>query len=266
MQSPSEDRPDADRRSPSAPAEPRGEGGLVEKRLRFVERMRLRKPTTFDVRFAGLEPAGSGPPNRHGLPRLPPGQHATRTWPVLDLGVQPAIERGAWRLEVTGLVEVPLLLDFEGLLALPQTEQECDFHCVTTWSLFDARFAGVRFVDLMERAVPREEARFVSVTAYDVDPGSGEAYTTNLPLERALDPDVLLVHTFDGAPLPREHGGPVRMVTPRLYAWKGAKWVRRIELLAQDRPGFWERRGYSNSAEPWFEDRFSGAQPPPGYP
>ncbi len=266
MQSPSEDRPDADRRSPSAPAEPRGEGGLVEKRLRFVERMRLRKPGSFDVRFAGLEPAGSGPPNRHGLPRLPPGQHATRAWPVLDLGVQPAIERGAWRLEVTGLVEVPLLLDFEGLLALPQTEQECDFHCVTTWSLFDARFAGVRFVDLMERAVPREEARFVSVTAYDVDPGSGEAYTTNLPLERALDPDVLLVHTFDGAPLPREHGGPVRMVTPRLYAWKGAKWVRRIELLAQDRPGFWERRGYSNSAEPWFEDRFSGAQPPPGYP
>lgn len=239
---------------------------LVAKRLQYIERMRRRRPSVFDVRFAGREPAGSGPPNRHGLPRLPPGQHETRAWPVLDLGVHPDISRAEWRLEVEGLVEEPLALDFEALMALPQVELEADFHCVTTWSLLDARFGGVRFSDLMERVVPAPEARFVLVTAYDVDPGSGEAYTTNLPLERALDPDVLLVHTYDGEPLPREHGGPVRMVTPRLYAWKGAKWVRRIELLAEDRLGFWELRGYSNTAEPWFEDRYSGKEKPPTYP
>lgn len=250
---------------PSAAEEPHG-SDLVAKRLRFVERMRARKPGAFDVRFAGREPGGSGPPNRHGLPQLPPGQHAARAWPVLDLGVHPRIERADWRLEVTGLVEEPLCLDFAALLALPQTEQECDFHCVTTWSVLGARFAGVRFVDLMERALPRPEARFVFVSGADVDPASGEEYTTNLPLERALDPDVLLVHSYEGAPLPREHGGPVRLVTPRLYAWKGAKWLARIELCSTDRPGFWERRGYSNSAEPWFEDRFSGSAPPPGFP
>lgn len=238
---------------------------LVAKRLRFVERMRRRMPAAFDARFEGREPAGSGPPNRHGLPRLPPGQHEARTWPVLDLGVHPRIERDRWRLEVGGLVEAPLSLSFADLLALPQVEAQSDFHCVTTWSLFDARFAGVRFVDLAERVVPSPGARFVFVTAHDVDPASGEPYTTNLPLERALDPDVLLVHSFEGLPLPREHGGPVRMVTPRLYAWKGAKWLRSIEFLAEERLGFWERRGYSNSAEPWFEDRFSGPEAPPGF-
>src|SRR5690606_20720820 len=124
------------------------------------------------------------------------------------------------------------------LMELPQVEPESDFHCVTTWSFLDARFGGVRFRDLMERVVPRPEARFVLATGYDRDPSSGEPYTTNFALERALDPDVLLVHTFAGAPLPREHGGPVRMVTPRLYAWKGAKWLRRIELFADEQLGF----------------------------
>lgn len=233
---------------------------LVAKRLRYIERMRRLRPEVFDAAGAGTAAAGSGPPNRHGMPKLPPGQREVPGWPVLDLGVQPDIPREAWRLEVTGLVEQPLEIDFEGLLALPQVEEESDFHCVTTWSRMDLRFGGVRLRDLMERCIPSERARYVLVTGYDVEPLSGEPYTTNLPLEKALSPDVLLVHTVDGKPLPREHGGPVRMVTPRLYAWKGAKWVRRIELLEQERLGFWERRGYSNSAEPWLEDRYSGGR------
>jgi DMSO/TMAO reductase YedYZ molybdopterin-dependent catalytic subunit len=229
---------------------------LVERRLRYIERMKEARPGTVDVRFDGRAPAGSGPANRHGMPALPPGQHAVRNWPVLDLGDAPAVERADWRLSIGGLVANPLELGFDDLLALPQTDDVSDFHCVTTWSRFDNRWRGVRFRDLAELVVPDERARFVTTTGYDVLPGSDVPYTTNLPLERAVEDDVLLVHTWEGEPLPREHGGPVRMITPKLYAWKGAKWIRRIEFLAEDRPGFWEVRGYSNTAEPWFEDRY----------
>ena len=190
------------------------------------------------------------------MPRLPVGQREVRNWPVLDLGHQPLVGRSEWRLEVTGLVENPLVLDWDAFLALPQVDDESDFHCVTTWSRMDNRWRGVRLRDLAALARPTEEARFLFCTGHDRDPGSGESYTTNLPLDRALDPDVLLVHTWEGQPLPREHGGPVRMITPRLYAWKGTKWIKRIEFLAQDRPGFWEERGYSDSAEPWLDDRY----------
>jgi DMSO/TMAO reductase YedYZ molybdopterin-dependent catalytic subunit len=132
-----------------------------------------------------------------------------------------------------------------------------DFHCVTTWSRFDNHWRGVRMRDVAQLAVPAEDARFVLFTGYDTYPGTDVPYTTNLPLARATEDDVMLVHTWEGQPLPREHGGPVRVITPKLYAWKGTKWVRRIEFLTHDQPGFWELRGYSNSAEPWFEDRFS---------
>jgi DMSO/TMAO reductase YedYZ molybdopterin-dependent catalytic subunit len=111
--------------------------------------------------------------------------------------------------------------------------------------------------DIAERVVPAEDARFVLFSGYDVEPGTDVPYTTNLPLARAIDPDVLLVHTWEGQPLPREHGGPVRVITPRLYAWKGTKWVRKIEFLSNDQRGFWELRGYSNTAEPWVNDRYS---------
>lgn len=230
---------------------------IVERRQRYIERMRRAKPGTVDVRFEGREPQGSGPSNRHGMPQLPPGQHAVKNWPVLDLGDLPDVSTADWRLELTGLVENPLTLDWDAFLALPQVEDTSDFHCVTTWSRFDNRWRGVRFRDLAELAVPRDEARFVLTTGYDVLPGSDVPYTTNLPLARAVEDDVLLVHTWEGQPLPREHGGPCRMITPKLYAWKGAKWIRRIEFAAEDRPGFWEVRGYSNSAEPWFDDRYS---------
>ncbi len=233
-----------------------GEESLVEKRRRYVERMIAAKKGV-DVRFEGAEPRGSGPPNAHGMPSLPVGQRKVENWPVLDLGVLPEISTDQWRLEVTGLVENTVTLDWEALQALPRTEDVSDFHCVTTWSRLECRWVGVRFRDLAELVVPKDAARFVLATGADRDPESRELYTTNLPLERALEPDVLLVHTFEGEPLPPEHGGPVRMITPRLYAWKGAKWIQRIELLAEDQLGFWERRGYSNTAEPWFDDRYS---------
>ena len=238
------------------------DGPLVEKRKRFLERHRAR------LAAQGPPPPGpqlgSGPPNRHGSPQVPVGQRVVPNWPVLDLGVHPEVKAEDWRLEVCGLVEEPYELDFAGLLAMPQVEMQSDFHCVTTWSLLDSTWRGVRFQDLALRARPTAEARFVLCTGYDHDPGSGEAYTTNLALADVLQPledqdahDVLLVHGWNGAPLPREHGGPVRMITPRLYAWKGTKWLRRIEFLAEDRLGFWERRGYSNTARPWANDRYS---------
>lgn len=234
---------------------PDSERTLVERRLaslaRRVEELRERGELPRND-----EPQGSGPTNRHGMPRLPVGQREVRNWPVLDLGHQPLVGRAEWRLEVCGLVEAPLVLDWDALLALPQVDDTSDFHCVTTWSRMDNHWRGVRLRDLAALVRPTEDARFLFCTGYDRDPGSGESYTTNLPLDRALDPDVLLVHTWEGQPLAREHGGPVRMITPRLYAWKGTKWIKRIEFVGVDRPGFWETRGYSDSAEPWLDDRY----------
>ena len=193
---------------------------------------------------------GSGPPNRHGLPKLPPGQHVTDRWPVLDPGRQPRVSLADFRLTVDGAVEEPVTLGWSDLLALPQVERAGDFHCVTSWSKMDLRFKGVQLATLLSLARPLPQATHVMTHADD-------GYTTNLPLREALEDDVLLAHTVDGAPLPVEHGGPVRIVTPQLYAWKGAKWIRRIEVLTQDRPGFWEERGYSNTAQPWRDDRYS---------
>jgi DMSO/TMAO reductase YedYZ molybdopterin-dependent catalytic subunit len=191
------------------------------------------------------------------MPKLPIGQRQVPNWPVLDLGDQPLVDTSEWQLAIDGLVEVPTTLDWKAFMALPQVDDTSDFHCVTTWSRMDNHWRGVRFVDLMAIAQPKPSAKFVFVTAYDQDYGSGEHYTTNLSLEDAMEPDVMLVHTWDGRPLPREHGGPVRMITPQLYAWKGAKWIRRITLMDTNKRGFWERRGYSNTAVPWFNDRYS---------
>ena len=229
---------------------------LVEKRLRYIERQRALRAATPDL-FAHAQPSGTGDPNRHGMPKLPVGQREVANWPVLDLGDLPDVSRDDWRLEIGGLCENPVTLDWDAFMALPQAEDVSDFHCVTTWSRMDNRWSGVRFQTLAELAIPAPEAAYVLCTGYDCMPGTRIPYTVNLPLARAIEADVLLVHTWEGAPLPREHGGPCRMITPKLYAWKGAKWIRRIEFLADDQPGFWETRGYSNSAEPWFEDRYS---------
>lgn len=218
-------------------------------------RMKLRERFLRDVQatpsLADDRPMGSGPPNRHGMPRLPPGQVETRKWPVLDLGGRPDVTHDRWRLRVYGAVATPLVLrwsDFMGFF--DHVDDTSDFHCVTTWSRMDMPWRGVRLADVIAAAEPLDTARFVMCHAYD-------GYTTNLPLAEALKPDVLLVHSFDGRPLEAEHGGPCRVVTPQLYAWKGAKWISRLELLSDDRKGFWEERGYSNSAYPWRDDRYS---------
>lgn len=182
--------------------------------------------------------------------RLPPGQRLVQDWPVLDLGVQPDVSKEKWRLRLEGLVEAPLRLGWDEFMALPQAEGTNDIHCVTQWSRYDNRWRGVRASALMELARPKPAARFVSFTSYD-------GYTTNVPLAEFARDEVLLAHSWEGAPLTRQHGGPVRVVIPRLYFWKSPKWVTRIELLGADRPGFWEVRGYHNEADPWKEERYS---------
>lgn len=228
---------------PGLPADP----NILNARLKRLARHRARSAQTPSL--ADPRPQGSGPLNRHGMPRLPVGQTDVDKWPVLDMGVQPALPPTGWRLVVDGSVARPLVLDLAALRSLPQIEDVSDFHCVTTWSKMDLRWLGVRVATLLALAEPLDSATHVMCHGYD-------GYTTNLPLEEVLKDDVLVAHTVEGAPLSHEHGGPVRMVTPQLYAWKGAKWLSRIEVLAGDQPGFWEQRGYSNTAYPWRDDRF----------
>ncbi len=182
--------------------------------------------------------------------RLPPGQKLTTGFPVLDLGIRPEVSLKEWTLEIGGLVEKPAKLDWAAFHALPQVEDVSDFHCVTTWSKFDCRWGGVALTTLYELVQPRPEARFVYFTSYD-------GYSTNVSIERCLDDDTLVATSFGGAPLPREHGGHARVIIPKLYAWKGAKFIKAITFLAEDKLGFWEVRGYSNTADPWTEDRYA---------
>jgi DMSO/TMAO reductase YedYZ molybdopterin-dependent catalytic subunit len=233
---------------------------LVERRLRYIRRQIELDAHAVNVNVQSARPEGSGPPNRHGMPKLPVGQHSVKNWPVLDLGDLPNVPLEKWRLEVGGLVENPVTLSWDDFLALPQADDVSDFHCVTTWTRYDNHWRGVRFKTIAELVVPRDEAQFVLCTGADHMPGTSIPYTTNLPLARAVEDDVLLVHTWEGRPLPREHGGPCRLITPKLYAWKGAKWIRRIDFLAEDHKGFWEVRGYSNTAEPWLDDRYAEDQ------
>lgn len=181
--------------------------------------------------------------------RLPPGQNLVEKWPVLDLGVQPFIAPADWRLTVDGLVERPLVWDWAAFRAEPQVTSRSDVHCVTTWSLYDNDWQGVAARHLLDLVRPRPEARFIVCHAYD-------DYTTNLPLAYFDDEEALLAHSWRGAPLEREHGGPVRAVVPKLYFWKSAKWLKRIEFLAEDRSGFWEVRGYHDRGDPWQEERY----------
>ena len=222
---------------------------IIDARLRLRERFLDKMQQTPGI--ANERPLGSGPPNRHGMPKLPVGQTPTAPgkWPVLDLGHSPRITLAEWRLQVDGECRHPLVLDWQALMDLEQVKLDADFHCVTGWSKLDIAWKGVRLSTVIALADPTEAARFVIFHGYD-------NYTTNLPLEEALKDDVLLAHTAEGLPLPREHGGPVRVITPQLYAWKGAKWIRRLELTVLDRPGLWETNGYSNTAHPWRNDRY----------
>ena len=181
--------------------------------------------------------------------RLPPGQRLVTDFPVLDLGVQPEVKLDRWRLRVEGLVGNRLALDWGAFQALPQREWKNDIHCVTAWSRYDNIWHGVAARELLALAQPLPEARFIVFHSYD-------GYTTNVPLEVFAAEDALVAHSWNNAPLERIHGGPARIVIPRYYFWKSAKWVTRIELRAEDQPGFWEVRGYHNNADPWLEERY----------
>jgi DMSO/TMAO reductase YedYZ molybdopterin-dependent catalytic subunit len=183
-------------------------------------------------------------------PRLPPGQVLTEKWPVLHYGSVPATDLAAWDLRVTGLVEQPVRWTWDEFQALPRVEVFSDIHCVTRWSRYDNRWSGVALREVLRRARPKPEARFAIIHAE-------QGFTANLPLEELDQDDVLLADQHDGQPLTLEHGWPLRLVVPRRYFWKSAKWVRAIEVVAQDQPGFWERNGYHNDADPWREERFA---------
>lgn len=181
--------------------------------------------------------------------RLPPGQHKVENWPVLDLGIQPDVPAERWTLAIDGLVENAVTWDWTTFRAQPAFRDVSDIHCVTAWSRFDNAWEGASAKHLLSVVRPKPEARFVVFHSYD-------DYTTNLPLDDFNDDDVLLAHSWDGQPLTREHGGPVRAIVPKLYFWKSAKWIRRIEFVASDHPGFWEQRGYHDHGDPWTEERY----------
>jgi len=192
--------------------------------------------------------------------RLPAGQRQVHNFPVLDLGLRPEVHLDKWELKIHGHVQNPVTLDWQQFLALPQFKDVSDFHCVTTWSQFDMMWEGVAFFTIADLVKPKPEANYVFFKSYD-------GYSTNNPLEVCLDDDVLIAHKWNDKPLSIEHGGPARLIIPKRYAWKGAKFIREITFLENDSPGFWEIRGYSNTADPWTEDRFAVKnQPPPGFP
>ena len=187
--------------------------------------------------------------NSFGKPRTPPGQVATAKFPVLTYGETPQIDKSDWRFRVWGEVEEPKLWTWEEFMKFPQTTIRADFHCVTRWSRFDDDWTGVLFKDLVRFIRLKPAAKFVMQHAYG-------GYTTNNSLEVMMNEDVIFAHTLNGQPLPPNHGGPMRVFTPRRYAWKGAKWVNGLEFLANDSPGFWEMNGYNTPADPWNEERY----------
>ncbi len=184
-----------------------------------------------------------------GRPRLPPGQRLTDGWPVLHYGSVPRIDLATWEFRIFGLVEEERTFSWDAFMALPQVRTHNDIHCVTTWSKFDNDWEGVRFRDLAALARPKAEAKHVIFHSYG-------GYTTNVPIAELMGDDVLLAHRHNGEPLSIEHGWPLRGVVPQLYFWKSAKWVRGMEFVAEDRPGFWEMYGYHMHGDPWTEERY----------
>lgn len=221
---------------------------IVQARMKLRER--FQREIDSSPSLADDAPQGTGPTNRHGMPQLPPDQYETKKWPVLDLGLKPSVSKERWSLALTGAVRAPRKLSWDDFMAYEQVDDVSDFHCVTKWSRMNVPWRGVRLADVIASVEPEDDATFIMCHAHD-------GYTTNLSLAEALKPDVLLVHTADGVPLPVEHGGPCRLITPQLYAWKGAKWISRIDFMRADKLGFWEERGYSNTAYPWRNDRYS---------
>jgi DMSO/TMAO reductase YedYZ molybdopterin-dependent catalytic subunit len=181
--------------------------------------------------------------------RLPPGQHLVRDFPVVDLGTRPHVAPQDWSLKVTGAVRRPVIWDWDTLLRQPQEERVNDIHCFTFWSRFDNLWSGVPVRHLFAAVEPRPEARFVIIRGFD-------GYTTNLPLEILDDDSVLLATHWQGRPLTREHGAPVRLVVPGRYFWKSAKWIRSMMFSDRDIKGYWESHGNHNAGDPWKEQRY----------
>jgi DMSO/TMAO reductase YedYZ molybdopterin-dependent catalytic subunit len=190
------------------------------------------------VEEAGYDPA-----------RLPPGQYLTEKWPVLHAGTVPQTDLATWDLRIFGEVENPVTLSWEEFTALPTREITTDIHCVTRWSRFDTSFKGVHWSELEKLVQPKPTARFVVAHAE-------QDFTANVPLSPLEDDEALLAYEADGEPLAPEHGWPLRLVIPKRYFWKSAKWLRGIELLDHDEPGFWERLGYHNDADYRKEERY----------
>ena len=187
--------------------------------------------------------------------RLPPGQHIVKKLPVLDLGIQPEIEESDWILKIGGEVENNLKLNWESLLEFNYFEETSDFHCVTTWSKYDCKWGGVRMLEILDRVRPNSGAKHVLFISYD-------GYTTNVSIEALYSNQTLLATRFDGEPLLKENGGPVRIIIPHLYAWKSTKFVKEIQFTSELQSGYWEKRGYSHSADPWREERFIDKEVP----
>jgi DMSO/TMAO reductase YedYZ molybdopterin-dependent catalytic subunit len=181
--------------------------------------------------------------------RVPPGQHTTRHWPVLHAGSVPGVDLPRWDLKFFGLLAEPRSWTWDDLQTLPRVHVAADMHCVTQWSLLDNLWEGVSTNELASRLTILTEARYVLIHAE-------QGFTTNLPIEDFLGRDCLFAWSRNGEPLSPDHGWPLRLVIPRLYAWKSAKWVRGVEFLAEDRAGFWEQNGYHHRGDPWAEQRF----------
>ncbi len=182
------------------------------------------------------------------LERLPPGQVITEKWPVLTAGPNPRIDLAAWRFRLSGLIEGELSVSWDQFKALPRVRITTDMHCVTRWSRLGTTWEGVSIHEIVKRVKLLPAAKFVLAHSYG-------GYTTNLPVADLMDREVLLADTNDGEALSIDHGGPMRLVVPKLYAWKSAKWCREIEFMESDRQGFWENYGYHNHGDPWTEER-----------
>lgn len=187
--------------------------------------------------------------------RLPPGQRLVTNWPVLDMGIQPQVDKALWEIEISGLVDNPVQWNWNAFMTLPQVTFLSDIHCVTQWSRYDNRWDGVSAAHIMDAVRPKPEAQFIVFHSWD-------GYTTNIKRSVFEEPDVLLAHSWEGKPLTTEHGAPVRIVIPGWYFWKSAKWIKKIEFVAEDARGFWEVRGYHNEGDPWKEERYSSSEAP----
>jgi DMSO/TMAO reductase YedYZ molybdopterin-dependent catalytic subunit len=189
-------------------------------------------------------------PMKKSSNRVPPNQTLTEKFPILHEGLVPTFDPKTWTFTVKGLVENPVRLPFNEFTKLPSTVSVSDFHCVTGWSRLDNKWEGVKFKEIRDLVRPKKNAKYVTITA------EGN-YTTSLPLDELLDEDVLLAYKFDGKDLEPAHGGPLRLVVPKKYAYKSAKWVRKLKFTEKQELGYWEARGYSNSADPWKEERYA---------